>query len=137
MEYVSAGLSKDEILEYLMALPSLLSGLGLTECKVMYGWQCDLPAGDLWEFQRVPIVELSAFVVSSMVRGVFTPGASDLIINSPDDSLSIKACHESDIHLSGFGSALAMLAAPIAAQHPEFNFKLDGSWQVRRFSGLA
>ena len=138
MDYVSSNLSKGEVLTYLDELPLILASLGFSECKVMYGWDCDLPIDDLWQYQHLKVVDLPAFVASSIEGGIFKPGASDLIIESPDGSLSVRACHESDIHLvSSSESALAALAAPIAAQHPDFTFKSDNSWQVRRFSGRA
>ena len=138
MDYVSANLSKDEVLAYLSALPSILTDLGLAECKVMYGWDCDLPIDDLWQDQVLKVTDLPASVTSSMERGIFKPGASDLFIESHDGSLSVRACHESDIHLaSSSESALIALAAPIALQHPDFTYKQNDSWQVRRFSGRA
>ena len=138
MEYVSARLSQDEIIAYLRVLPSIFSEIGLVECKVMYGWQCELPIDDLWQEQLLKVTEIPTFVSSSMERRIFKPGSSDLFVESSDGSLSVQLCHESDIHLtSSSESSLAALASPIAIQHPDFTYKQNDSWLVRRFSGRA
>lgn len=138
MDYISSRLSRDEIFSYLGELPAILTRLGLHECKVMYGWDCDLPMDDLWQDHYLKVTDLSAFIASAIERGIFRPGESDLIIQAYDESLSIRACHESDVHLASTSdSVLIALAAPIATRHPDFRFKSEGSWQVRRFTGVV
>jgi len=137
MDYVSAHLSRDEVVDYLATLPSVLAEMGFAECNVMYGWDCDLPIDDLWQDRIIKVSELHSFVALSIERGIFRPGASDLFVSSLDGALSIRACHESDIHLGSTSEAtLAALAAPIATRHPEFNYKQGESWKVRAFRGL-
>jgi len=134
MDYVSATLTREEVIAYLTALPAVLSGLGLTDCTVMYGWDCDLDIDDLWQDQVIKVTDFSSFLTASIERGIFRPGSSDLFITSLDGAVSIRACHESDVHLSSSSDlALAALAAPIAGRHPEFTYKSGDSWQSRTF----
>ena len=132
--YVSAGLTKNEILAYLGELPAIFAALGFIDCVAMYGWDCNLPIDDLWQAQIVPVPALAAFIASSIEAEIFTPGASDLLIDASDGSFSVRVCHESDVHLaSASAEVLIALAAPIAAHHPEFTYKQGDTWRVRRF----
>ena len=75
--YVSAGLTKNEILAYLGELPAIFAALGFIDCVAMYGWDCNLPIDDLWQAQIVPVPALAAFIASSIEAEIFTPGASE------------------------------------------------------------
>lgn len=119
MEYVSAKLTKTQVREYLAKLPSLLAALGHRECDVSYGWQCDLPVDALWCDHRISVDSLSAFIESSVEQEIFNPGSSELFVESPDSSLSVKFCHESDVHVTAEGDAATALmdALPTRVRH--------------------
>lgn len=119
MEYVSAKLTKSQVLEYLTRLPSLLAALGYRECDVSYGWLCDLPVDALWCDHRISVDALSTFIGSAVDQEIFNPGGSELFIESTDSSVSVKFCHESDVHVTAEeGVAIALMdALPTRIRH--------------------
>ena len=79
----------------------LLEVLGNATCKAMYGWSCDLHIELLWKPMQVPQSMMESFIRDSISQRIFLPGKSDLIIESPDEKLTLNLNHESDIHVDG------------------------------------
>lgn len=133
MEYVSAVLDREEILAYLVKLPSLLNAQGCRECEVSFGWQAELPVDELWKPHRLTLDALPGFTESAMERGIYVPGQSDFFLELPDRELEVRFCHESDIHVIATEDVAALLLTPLSRKHPDFQCKEAREWRSQRF----
>jgi len=104
-------LSADEVEAVLDGLPVLLEELA-GDCILVaeYGWGCNIHNDLQYVPMQVGIGWLDNFLAESKEQKIYLPAESDLSITTPDGSLTILFCHESDIHLSGKNAELVKKA---------------------------
>ena len=102
--------------------PALQSLLGEAEVVACYGFGCELHIDLLWKQMRVHTNWAERFIHDSLKQGIVVPCGSDFEITVPDNRLSIKFCHECDIHLGGDDGGLAQQLLALAP-FSEMNFE--------------
>ncbi len=121
-EFCSRYLSEQEIQSALDALPALLCQFVPDSILIAtYGWGCRLHDGLCCQPMRVGVGWLDRFITESIGQFIFIPGDSDMTIAAPDDRLSVKFCHEADIHVSGTDPELVRL---FLSSTPYANFQM-------------
>lgn len=100
-------LSKDRFVQALEALPAALKTLlGEAEVIAYYGFGCQLHADLLYKPMRVHTGWLDRFIQDSLQQGIVVPGRSDFDFTVPENRLSMRFCHECDMHISGDDATL-------------------------------
>ena len=121
-EFCSRYLSEQEIHSALDALPALLCQVVPDSILIAtYGWGCRLHDDLCYQPMRVGVGWLDRFITESIKQFIFVPGDSDMTITAPDGRLSVKFCHESDIHVSGTDSELVRF---FLSSTPYANFQM-------------
>lgn len=75
---------------------SALFSNGDAKIAAMYGVGCN--TDDLWKEVMVPVSGLAGWMNDSIHAGTYVPGECDVII-SDRNRLTVRLCHESDIHV--------------------------------------
>jgi hypothetical protein len=124
----SAYVSPDELREFAEALPSVFRELfGDRSFSASYGWGCNIHV-DLW--YKPMCVGPDGFrwlIEDSTEQKIFEFGNSDLLIDSPDSTMQITICHESDIHLDGSDDESIR---KIVARFPNLDFRTAEQWDA-------
>ena len=124
----SAYLSSDVMREFIAALPTVMRDLyGNQNLTVYYGWDCNLQPDLLYEPISVALDVFPHFIEYSIEQGIFEVGGSDLLIESPDSSIEITICHESDIHIDGTDDDALR---KIVARFPQLDFRTADEWKA-------
>jgi hypothetical protein len=107
IEYRTKPLSRKQLFDELAYVIRALRDIGSTECKLMFGWDSNLPVDDMWKDMVIPIENIVSYLAQSEGQGTITVGRSDVIVN--DSNLEFVLCHESDVHVSGNSDLVATL----------------------------
>ena len=99
MEIVSGDLSPAQMLDEVVEVARILQVRGMEDLTVEFGWGAKLEPELLWKQTQIKARDLLTYVQESEQRGIFSPGSSDLVIQSADRTLKVRLCHESDVHL--------------------------------------
>ena len=101
-KFSSEYLTAEQMAASLRSLPAVLREL-FGECTftLYYGWGAHLHTALYYAPMGVETSVLPSFIDDSIDQRIIVPGASDLIIKSPNDELELVFCHESDIHVDG------------------------------------
>lgn len=100
MKCVTGPLTPTQLLEEVPEIVRLLESGGIQDLLVEYGSGCKLEADQLWQEIQIRSMDLVAFIQSSIEKGIYSPGQSDLVLQDRDRSFECLFCHESDIHLA-------------------------------------
>jgi hypothetical protein len=100
VEVVSGQQTTEQILQEVSDVSGLFVREGFRHLMVECGWGCKWDSDQLWKANFVDANDLPTFVGALINDGIFTPGKADLFIRDEDQRLTLKFCHESDIHLS-------------------------------------
>jgi hypothetical protein len=135
VEITSGILSHEQVDAELETLPTLLSERGVERAEAMYGiGACD-DQDVLWQWHAIDLSDLSAFIASSIEAGYFRPAASDLWVRTPDQTIEVRFCHESDVQLT----APEAIADEVALEWRERGYsgyrKVDGQWRPFEAAG--
>ena len=99
MTCVTGPLTPAQLLDEVPEIVKLLQSSGIENLTVEYGWGCKLETSQLWQDIEVRLQDLVAFILSSIEKGIYSPGCADLVLQDRDRTFECLFCHESDIHL--------------------------------------
>jgi hypothetical protein len=106
-KYSSEYLSPDRMRTALLQLPPILEELlGEYTLTVQYGIGTRLHGSLQYIPMSVSCDMLPFFLADSLEQQIVLPGASDVLIASTNNELSLLFCHESDIHVDGSDKTL-------------------------------
>ena len=113
--------------EFIAQLPFQMRELfGDHDLTAYYGWASNLHP-DLWHLpMSVPLDVFSYFIEDSILQGIYDIGGSDLLIHSPDSTVRILLCHESDVHIDGTNDDAI---AKLVAYFPHLDFRSANDWK--------
>ena len=106
MTCVTGPLTPTQLLEEVPEIVKLLQTTGIKDLVVEFGSGCKLEASQLWQEINIGLIDLVAFIQSSIEKGIFSPGQADLVLQDRDRSFECLFCHESDIHLMSDDDAI-------------------------------
>lgn len=106
MELRTKPLELPVLAEQLDSIVELCARFSPETVVVLYGWACNLDTPDLWQEMRTPTAALRALIRTSMERGVYDLGESDLYIQDAGESFRFLLCHESDIHFRSLDESM-------------------------------
>lgn len=98
-EYRTKPIERSLLFAELGALCEALSGAGITEAAVSFGWDSNLAIDEMWKDQIVLVQDVYSFVVNAEALGVVMVGTADIFIEAPDFLFTL--CHEGDVHVKG------------------------------------
>jgi hypothetical protein len=127
MKCVTGPLTPTQLLDEVPEIVRLLESGGIQDLLVEYGWGCKLEADQLWQEIQIRSIDLAAFIQSSIEKGIYSPGQSDLVLQDRDRSFECLFCHESDIHLATDDDGILTQAAQRWMDKGYGGFKLAAS----------
>jgi hypothetical protein len=127
MKCVTGPLTPTQLLEEVPEIVRLLESGGIQDLLVEYGSGCKLEADQLWQEIQIRSMDLVAFIQSSIEKGIYSPGQSDLVLQDRDRSFECLFCHESDIHLATDDDGILTQAAQRWMDKGYGGFKLAAS----------
>ena len=86
MKCVTGPLTPTQLLDEVPEIVRLLECGGIEELLVEYGSGCKLEADQLWQEIQIRSIDLVAFIQSSIEKGIYSPGHSDLVLQDRDRS---------------------------------------------------
>ena len=100
-EFRTRPLERGPLLAELAATCEALGQAGISQASVSFGWDSNLPIGEMWKEQVVPVQDIADSVATSEANGVSRIGRSDVFVELPGFLLTL--CHEGDLHVAGEG----------------------------------
>ena len=101
MEVTSGILSAPAMSQELLALPSVLSQLGVAEVEVFFGIGCTGPMDELYKSAHLVPSAILEWVDDEGQSVGFEISRGDLFVKATDGKVEVLFCHESDIHVEG------------------------------------
>ena len=109
-EIVTREIPNDDVRRELERVIRWLADDGRTQCQMMPGWACRLPASELWQPSTLRLEDALAYFDQAVASGTIVPGASDFWLASDDRQVEVLFCHEGDVHLKAAPEAVATRA---------------------------
>jgi hypothetical protein len=123
----SAYIDADAIRGFLAELPSAMREIyGDQSLTVMYGWASNLHSDLQYVPMEWPLDLFKFFLEDSIDQRIFVVGGSDLHIRTPNSTLEVLICHESDIHLDGDDHDAIQ---KVVARFPQLDFRTAAEWK--------
>lgn len=98
MELTSGFLSSDEYVPAVKCSIAFLHAVGVKDILVAFGYGCECPSEQRYEYFSMPLERLQPFIEESEAENYYLRGTSDLLIKSATGEIEFLFCHESDIH---------------------------------------
>jgi hypothetical protein len=105
IEIACGPISEPEVADEIPFVCSLFLEAGAPQVSVVYGVGCNTDHIELWSPLYIPATELLRWIAQAAQRGIYKAGRFDIFIDA-GDQLTVRLCHEGDIHVSARSASI-------------------------------